>query len=129
MKKLITFYDDIFQYHYNRAKKKESDPEVMPIAIISFTQSANILLVFIVFFYLFNLKEVIKIQYVVIGLYVSALAINFIIYSLNDRKEDILKREKQLPKKFNRVAWAYLLVSLWLPLFLIYMFNEVWKVN
>lgn len=50
MNRLMTFYDDIFQYHYDRAKRKESDPEVMPIAIISFTQSANILLVFIVFF-------------------------------------------------------------------------------
>lgn len=82
MKRLINFYDDIFQYHYNRAKKKESDPEVMPIAIISFTQSANILLVFIFFYYLFNLKETLKIQYVVIGLYILVLAINFTIYSL-----------------------------------------------
>lgn len=127
---LQEFFDNLYQYHYTNQKKKGVDPQVMPLVIISFTQTANIFLLLNIVFFLFNLESKgINKDHLLSGLIGSFIIIsifNFIKYQIKDRKKLILNRDKKLPKQFKIVASLYLILSLFMPIFAIYFFQEIW---
>lgn len=125
MKKIQLFYDKIFLFHYNLLKVKDDQPEITVVVIISIAQSANIFLILTILFYLFNIQDEINVMLFFIVLYLIVLALNFINYVIFKRKEKAIKASIVLPKKFNRIAWTYLIGSLWLPFLLIYILNEL----
>ncbi len=127
---LQIFFDDLFQYHYDKLKNKESDPEVVPIALISLSQAANVFMILILSFHLFNFESIFDFKLIVYSfaiIYVFFLSLNFYIIVLRHRKDYIINRNKELHKSFKRISFLYNALSFWIPLFLIYMFNEVWK--
>ncbi len=122
-----TFYDDLFQYHYQKLINKDSEPSVMPLVIISFNQAAHVLSIYIILYYCFELNNLISIQSSIVAFYIVIFLINVYIYIIKKRESFILKRNRTLSKKIKYVSVIYLIFSLGLPLLLIYMFNEVWK--
>tara|TARA_B110000503_G_scaffold141021_1_gene233381 strand:+ start:116 stop:514 length:399 start_codon:yes stop_codon:yes gene_type:complete len=127
---VIIFFDDLFQYHYLKLREKDSDPEIVPIALISLSQAANIFVILILLFNLFNFEKVFDFKVIVYSIgviYFIFLGLNFYIMVLKGRRDFIINREKKLSKNFKKVSFIYNTLSFWLPLFLIYMFNEVWK--
>lgn len=127
---LKEFFDDMFQYHYEKLKSKDSDPEVVPIAFLSLSQSANVFFILILLYHTFNLEERFDFKLVVysVGLvYVLLLAINFYVIVIRRRINYIISRNKKLSRNFRVLSLAYNALSFWSPFLLIYMFNEVWK--
>lgn len=125
--RITEFYDDIFQYHYEKQKKMDSDPEAFPIFLISFCQGANFLIVLIAVYFMTDLSIVVGktfIPYSVFAMYIIFGGLNFYKYTIKNGTEKILKRNKKVNKRMGIYSGIYMLVSLWFPLFLIYYFNE-----
>jgi hypothetical protein len=123
------FYDDLFQYHYEKQKKIDSDPEVFPIFMISFCQGTNFLILLIAIYFMTDLNTFVGkkfLPYSVFVFYVLFAGINFYRYTIKNRTEKILKRNKTIDKKMKWYSPIYLLISIWFPLFLIYFFNEIY---
>lgn len=121
-----TFYDDVFQYHYCRLKEKDQQPQVLPIALISFLQMSNLLLVVIIVINLLFKDMWKNISYILVALYFVILTCNFFIYQVMGRKNIILNRNKSLSINFGKIIGIYFIFSISLPLILIYFINEVW---
>lgn len=127
---LITeFYDDLFQYHYERQIKLDRDPEVFPISLISFCQSTNFLFLLIVIYFITDMntlvdKNLLPYSFIVVFLIIGG--INFYRYTIKNRVEKIIMRNKTIDKKMKWYSRIYLTISIWFPLFLIYFFNEIY---
>lgn len=128
MKRIQLFYDDLYQYYYYRLLNKESDPEVMPMAIISLNQTSIIVVIFIVLknIFSFNLNTN-RITISVIIIYVLVLIYNFLVYQIFKRKNRIINRNRKLPKSFGLAALISLILSIWLPILMIYLFDLINK--
>ncbi len=96
---MIALYDDIFQFHYNRLKDNDSTPEVTPLAIISYIQSIHVLLVYIICYYLFDLADFLSLHLVGIIIYLIVIGINYYIYIIKNRRDELIRRNKALSKK------------------------------
>jgi len=129
LNRIAEFYDDFFQYHYEKQKTKDSDPEAFPIFLISFCQGTNILILIIVLYYMTDLNLIFSKQYFtfsIIPVYLILGGINAYRFVWRKRTEKILKRNKTLDKKTKWIGIIYLILSMWFPLFLIYFFNEIY---
>lgn len=127
MDKFYKFYDNLFLYHYKRLEGIDRDTEVMPIAIISFNQSSHFIFMYIIFYYLFDLSNFIRIEYSIFLFYFIAVAFNFYVYNIKKRKKKLLSTYSELPKNMRIISLVYLIFSLTSPLLLIYFFNEFGK--
>lgn len=125
MKNIIAFYDDIFQFHYNRLKDNDSTPEVTPLAIISYIQTFHLLFIYFLFYYLFDLSYFLSLYIVAIIICLIVFGINYYIYIIKNRRDKIIKRNKSLSKhvmlRQNIVGYG----SMLLIAVLIILFNEV----
>ncbi len=129
LKCITEFYDDFFQYHYEKQKTKDSDPEAFPIFLTSFCQGTNILILIIVLYYTTDLNLILSKQHFalsIIPLYLILGGIHTYRFVWRNRTEKILKRNKTLDKKTKWIGNLYVIVSMWFPLFLIYFFNEIY---
>jgi len=129
LKKIETFYDDMFQYHYEKLRSKDSDPEVVPIAIISLCQITNILFLVILIYNLTEIKNMIDFKTLLYSFgffYFIILGFNFYKIVLNNRRDFILKRNVNVDKKSKLIFRVYFIISFWLPFLLIYYFNEIY---
>jgi hypothetical protein len=127
--RITEFYDDLFQYHYEKQKKFGSDPEVFPISMISFCQGTNFLILLIAIYFMTDLSTLVGktfIPYSIFVLYIIFGGINFYRYTIKNGTDKIIKRNKTIDKKMKWYSNIYLLVSIWFPLFLIYFFNEIY---
>tara|TARA_R100001039_G_scaffold4975_1_gene2136 strand:- start:112 stop:507 length:396 start_codon:yes stop_codon:yes gene_type:complete len=127
LNRIAEFYDDIFQYHYEKQKKMDSDPEVFPIILISFCQGANFMILLVAIYFMTDLNIVVGkkfLPYSILVLIFLFTALNFYQYMLKNRTKAVLNRNKKINKRIGVYSGIYLLVSLWFPLFLIYYFNE-----
>lgn len=124
MNRFLTFYDNLFLYHYKRLERIDEDTEVMPIAIISFNQSSHLLFIYILLHYLLDLSNLISIEYSIFIFYFIAVGINFYVYNIKKRKEKLLSSNILLPKNIKIVSHIYLVFSISLPLILIFFLNE-----
>lgn len=127
MDKFYKFYDNLFLYYYKRLEGIDRDTEVMPIAIISFNQGSHLIFIYIIFHYVFDLSNFIRIEYSIFLFYFIAVAFNFYVYNIKKRKEKLLSSDSELPKNMRMTSLAYLIFSLSSPLLLIYFFNEFGK--
>ena len=126
---ITEFYDDLFQYHYEKQKKLDSDPEAFPTFIISLCQGANLILILIIFYYTTNLNAIVGKQFIpysIIGLYLILAGINTYRYTFKNKAEKIIKRNKTVNRKMRLFSNIYILISIWFPLFLIYFFKEIY---
>lgn len=57
MKSMINFFDSVFKFYYRKMESKERDPEIVPIFILSYGQSANLLIVYVVFCFFLDLHN------------------------------------------------------------------------
>ncbi len=126
MKNIIAFYDDIFQFHYERLKHKDSSPEVTPLATISYIQSLHVLLAYIIFDFIFDLSYFLSIFTIGIIIYLIVISVNFYVYIIKNKRDKILKKNKPLSKKKvmlrqNLVGYG----SMLLIAIVIILFNEV----
>tara|TARA_R110000850_G_C9812376_1_gene451586 strand:+ start:205 stop:588 length:384 start_codon:yes stop_codon:yes gene_type:complete len=126
MKNIIAFYDDIFQFHYNRLKNTDSTPEVTPLAIISYIQTFHVLLVYIIFYYFFNLAGFLSLYIIGFIICLIVFSVNFYVYIIKNRRDKVLKKNKPLSKKKvmlrqNLVGYG----SMLLIAIVIILFNEV----
>jgi len=129
LNRITEFYDDFFQYHYEKQKNKDSDPEAFPIILTSFCQGTNILILIIILYYTTDLNLILdkqKLALSIIPLYLILGAIHTYRFVWKKRTEKILKRNKTIDKKMRWYGWTYVLLSIWFPLFLIYFFNEIY---
>ncbi len=123
------FYKDLFQYHYEKQKTKDSDPEVFPIFIISFCQGTNFLILLIAIYFITDLNTIVGknfIPYSIFVLYILFGGINFYRYVIENGTEKIIKRNKTIDKKMKLYSNLYVMFSIWFPLLLIYFFNEIY---
>lgn len=124
-KRIQAFYDDIFQYHYLFLKEKTENPEVTPIFLISMEQTTNLLVLFIVIAYGSDQNILIdSIKYIFFILLVIVGLCNYLVYDYKERKNIILGRKKKLQNSFFLIAYSYLIVSLALPILLIFIFQS-----
>ena len=129
LNRIKEFYDDLFQYHYEKQKKLDSDPEAFPTFIISFCQGTNILLILIILYFVTDLNMIVGkkfLPYSVFGLYLILVGINTYLYTFKKRAKKIIERNKTINKKMRLFSNLYILFSIWFPLFLIYFFNEIY---
>ena len=129
LKRITEFYDDFFQYHYEKQKTKDSDSETFPIFLTSFCQGTNILILIIVLYYTTDLNLILSKQHFalsIIPLYLILGGIHTYRFIWRNRTGKILKRNKTLDKKTKCIGNLYVIVSMWFPLFLIYFFNEIY---
>ena len=85
--RITEFYDDLFQYHYEKQKKFGSDPEVFPISMISFCQGTNFLILLIAIYFMTDLNTLVGktfIPYSIFVLYVVFGGINFYRYTIKN---------------------------------------------
>jgi|SRR5690606_15473375 len=128
-KRITEFYDDFFQYHYEKQKTKDSDPEAFPIILTSLCQGTNILILLVVLYYTTDLNLVLNKQQLaisIIPLYLILGGIHIYRFVWKKRTEKILKRNKTIDKKMKWFSWAYIIISICFPMFLIYFFNEIY---
>lgn len=123
--KIRTFYDDIFQYHYEKLVGIDSDPIVMPLAIISISQSAFVFCLYIILFFVFDLGESKQVYWAFLIIYIITLILNVYVYLVRNRKESVLSRNKTLSKNFGMISGFYLTISMIIPFAIIYMFMEL----
>ena len=123
---ITNFYDKLFLYYYNLKKNSDSTPEYFPIIIISFAQATNLMFLVTFFFYLFkiNFSSLPTIFLVAI---IGTVVFNFYVYVNKGRKEIVLRKNMKLPLSFKVFSYFYVILSLALPLILIYFFNEFGK--
>jgi len=127
--RITEFYDDLFQYHYEKQKKIASDPEVFPISMISFCQGTNFLILLIALFFMTNLNTLVDkkfLPYSIIALYIIFMGINFYRYTIKNGTKKIIRRNKTIDVKMKWYSRLYLFISIWFPLVLIYFFNEIY---
>lgn len=123
--KLKTFYGNLFQYHYTQLKSRDRDPEIMPIMLISFCQSTNILSLILIIILVFDIE--LSLYSLVIYfpvLFILAIIFNYYIFNIKKWKEKILNKNEELPQKMKIKSFVYRTISIWLPLLLIYIINE-----
>ena len=128
LNRITEFYDDFFQYHYEKQKTKDSDPEAFPIILTSFCQGTNVLILLIVLYYMTDLSLIVEKKYLaifIVPLYLILAGIHIYRFVWKKRTEKILKRNKTIDKKMKLYSIIYILLSTWFPLFLIYFFNEI----
>ena len=123
---LTNFYDRLFLYYYNLKKNSDDTPEYFPIIIISVGQTVNLMVFVIILYYFFridfsSLPKIFLITDIVI------LIFNYYVYQIKDRKETVLKKNIKLSFGFKIFSYLYVILSLLLPLLLIYFFNESGK--
>ena len=129
LNRITEFYDDFFQFHYEKQKTKDSDPEAYPIILTSFCQGTNILILIIVLYYTTDLNLILdeqKLALSIIPLYLILGGIHIYRFVWKKRTEKILKRNKTIDKKMRWYSWTYVILSIYFPLLLIYFFNEVY---
>jgi hypothetical protein len=129
LNRLTEFYDDFFQYHYEKQKTKDSDPEAFPIFLTSFCQGTNILILLIVLYYTTDLNKFLDKQQLaisIIPLYLILGGIHIYRFVWKKQTEKIIKRNKTIDKKMKWYSNAYVILSIWFPLLLIYFFNEIY---
>lgn len=124
---LTRFYDKLFSYHYRKLEDKDSDPEVMPITIISFCQTANIMVLYVLVSYFFNVDKLLPIPYSVFVFFFLFAGINIYVYTYKGRKNTALKNNKHNLKGMGKISKIYLITSVALPMLLIVFFNEFGK--
>lgn len=123
-----TFYDDLFQYHYQKHLGKDQDPEVVPLIVTSFCQAAYLLTLFVVVYFSMDLERWIDKSWVatsIMPLFVILALIHVYRFIWKKRAERVLRRNKILAIRFRLYSNLYIFRSLWLPLLLIFLFNEV----
>ncbi len=126
MELLIHFFDRIFLYYYNLKKKSDSDPQYFPIIIISIEQTFNITTIFIPLFYFTKNESFIqKIPLAFLICYFIILGLNFYQYQIRNRKETILKTDMNLSFKFKVLTYFYFIISVFIPLLLIFLLNDI----
>tara|TARA_R100000935_G_C2747092_1_gene128247 strand:- start:247 stop:642 length:396 start_codon:yes stop_codon:yes gene_type:complete len=127
-KHITEFFDDLFQYHYEKQKKLDSSPEAFPISFISFCQMANFLILIILIYFITDLNNMVDKQYIaysVLPLFFIFAGINFYKYAIKNGTEKIIARNKIIDKKMGMYSIIYMIFSIWFPLILVYFFNEV----
>ncbi|MFL1013668.1 hypothetical protein [Flavisericum labens] len=124
MKKLIKFYDLIFLYHYNKSKMNDSDPEVVPIVVITFSQASNFMVLYIVSSYFLGLNDYISIGGFFLILCVIIFFFNIYYFGWKKRYEIISEKYILIPSRIKYISAIYLILSIITPLILIYFFNE-----
>lgn len=125
----MEFYNDIFQYLYDKQKKMDSSPEAFPIIFISFCQATNFLILIIAIYFMTDLNTLIDKKYIpysALVLIIIFSGINFYKYVVKNGTEKIIARKRTVDKKIGFYSVIYMLFSIWFPLFLIYFFNEIY---
>lgn len=122
MKKIITFYDDLLIYHYNNQKSKDIDPEVVPVAFISFCQASHILLIYIVLNHFFNFTFL-RVEYSIIIIYIIMVILNYYLYFIKNRIESIIDRNPQ--KRIKIKSFFYTIFCFASPLLLIVLLKKI----
>ena len=119
------FYDRIFLYYYNLKKGNDSDPQYFPIMIISLEQAFNLVTVFIPIIYIIKNENLIqRIHLIFVICYFIVLGLNFYKYQIRDRKDILIKKNIKLSVIFKLFTYCYFIVSVLIPLFLIFFLND-----
>lgn len=126
MKLIINFYDRLFLYYYNLKKNSDDTPQYFPIIIISTAQAVNLFFFVIFFSYLLRIDYSTPLKIFLI-LDIGMVIFNFYVYQIKNRKENILTKNLKLSLKFKIFSYFYIIISLILPILLIYFFNEFGK--
>jgi len=96
---------------------KERDPEIVPIFIMSYGLSANLVTIYIIFCFFRDWHNFIKIHYFAILSYIIFVTLNVAVYIIFDRKKVVLSNTKINITQSK--IYTYLFISLILPLILI----------
>lgn len=128
LKRMLTyiqkFYDDMFQYHYYRLKNKDTYPQVVPIALLSFLQAVNIFSFVIIIVHYFFEENWTDLPLFLLIIYCGFLFFNFFKYEIKDRRGKILEKNKTLSNHFGKISALYFIISISIPLLIIYFINE-----
>ncbi len=96
---------------------KEKDPEIVPIFIISYGLSANLVTIYILICFFLNWHNFIKIHYFAILSYLMFVILNVLVYVVFDREKVIISNNNINITQSK--IYIYLFTSLILPLILI----------
>lgn len=121
----MKFYQNMFHYIYNKQKRINSDPEIFPIIVISFCQSANFMILIIVFYFITGINNLIGNKFISFSFLILEVIfsiINFYKYIAKNGTEKIVNRKIKFRTRFG--IFVFVLFSIWFPLLLIYFFNE-----
>ncbi len=126
MELFINFFDRIFLYYYNLKRKSDSDPQYFPIIIISIEQTFNFITILLPLFYLTKNESLIqKIPLTFLICYFIILGLNFYKYQVKNRKKIILERSMKLSFRFKILTYFYFIISILIPLLLIFFLNDL----
>lgn len=119
IKIIFSFFDNIFMFYYNKMKAKNIDPEITPIFIVSYGQSANLVSIYIFICFFFDLYELLSIKYFAILSYFFFALLNVLIYLVFNRK-DKLNIDFINSININQTQiYLYIFISLVIPIILI----------
>ena len=116
---IFSFFDNIFIFYYCKMRSKDIDPEITPIFIISYGQSANLVSFYIFICFFFDLYELLSIKYFAVLSYFFFSLLNVLVYLVFKRKD---KLNIDINKSINinqTKIYLYIFISLIIPIILI----------
>ena len=129
METIQRYYDRLFLSYYNLGKPG-GDPKVFAIIIIAFTQATNLLAILTAVIYLLGLKMLIdNLPMVCVVAITISVIYNFYRYQIRDRTELLLKEKYLIRNYFYIFSICFFIISIWIPLAIIYVFNEIFRVG
>ncbi|PRP65874.1 hypothetical protein BST86_01605 [Nonlabens agnitus] len=124
MKFIINFYDRLFLFLYNLKKGSDDTPQYLPIILISVSQAWNLFLAFIIIYFIINqpLTHLPKFLLILIAIMIF---FNFYLYQIKGRQSIIFGKSLSITFTFKAFAFLYIIVSIILPLLIIFILNEL----
>ena len=133
LNRINSFYEYFFLINYRHQKTVTSDPKIFPTFVVSFCQTINLFLILVIIYFVTDLQPILTdnfLKYSFTILFIIFGAFNFYQYIIREKEIDLIK-ENEISKLTTKgfyflfiLSNFYVLVSMALPLMLIYYFKE-----